>query len=393
MLKLVLLSAVGALGQSDHWKPVNSPTFSALSEAISIAFTADGSTGYVGGGQNGVGVEILKTTDFGQTWSPVWPDPSTKDKFNLFIAAAVKSENEAIVTGALFNTYTVDGNHFNTSKNEFLDPSQDAGVTPGGLYAIVIAGAKAQGVATSKTGEKWVTHQLAGPDVNLTIYPPRYGSYPSDTVWYLTTGNFPTSNDKLQHLTHKVAHDPALTRARLTASSLEQPDAEFGATPVPCTVDPTNCFSTGLFKSSDAGKSWALTWSDLSNNIYPNGIDCFTEDHCIAVVEGDTCQILVTFDGAKTWTVANKDTDPACSLTTVDMISDTEAWVGGGYLSKRKFAGRFWHTLDGGKTWVLEEVPGLYILDIDMPSDKTGYACGLTAQSGVGLLKYVPQAQ
>ena len=45
---------------------------------------------------------------------------------------------------------------------------------------------------------------------------------------------------------------------------------------------------------------------------------------------------------------------------------------------------------DGGETWALEAIKGLYIFDIDMVSETAGYAVGLTASSGTGLLKYVP---
>ena len=50
--------------------------------------------------------------------------------------------------------------------------------------------------------------------------------------------------------------------------------------------------------------------------------------------------------------------------------------------------GRFWHTLDGGDTWVLEAIKGLYIFSFDLVSKESGYAVALTAQSGVQLLKY-----
>ena len=58
------------------------------------------------------------------------------------------------------------------------------------------------------------------------------------------------------------------------------------------------------------------------------------------------------------------------------------------HLARNDFAGDFFHSTDGGATWALEQVPGLYILDLDMPSPTVGYAVALTAADGVGLLKY-----
>lgn len=384
---------------SQHWKPVISPSFSLLSEAIGVGFTKDGKTGYCGAGDNTRGPLILKTVDSGVTWDEVWPDNSTKEKFNLFLSTAVKSENEAIVTGVLFQAFTTDGGHFDGSKNEFVEPSQDAHVTPGGLYAIVIDGNKAAGVATSKTGASWTTHQLTA---NVTLYPPRYGSYPTDTTWYLTAGLFPTANVKgvdspLKHLNHKVALNKKKggyhwklpdSMSLLDDMTLH---ANVMADPVPCSQDITNCFSAGIFKSIDGGNKWTQVYNDVTNNIYPNGIDCISADHCVAVVEGDSCRILVTTDGGKTWTEANVDTDPKCSLTYVAMLSETEAWVGGGHLSALDFEGRFWRTLDGGKSFTKEVVKGLYIFDLDMTSPTSGYAVGIDASgNGVELLKYAP---
>lgn len=365
---------------SDHWKGISSPSFMGVSEALAVAFTADGTTGYCGAGDNNVGALIIKTVDSGLTWTQVFPTGAKPD-FNIFLAAGVKSATEAVVSGVLFQTYTTDGQTFNSSKDDFLDPAQDIAVTPGGTYGLPYVG-NTCGMGTSEDGEVW---KLFDMKANCTIYPPRYISMPSNDVWYISAGNFPTSSSpvKQRHVNHKLAIDLD-TRTRLW---------KFGsqADPVPCSVDPTNCYSAGLFKTTNAGKSWTMVYSDLANNIYPNGINCFSEQHCIAAVEGDTCQILVTFDGGKTWTVANKDTDPSCSLTYVQMISDTEAWVGGGYLkSALNFKGRFWHTLDGGKTWTVEEIKGFYIVDIDMPAPTVGFAVGLTDNGAPGLLKYDP---
>lgn len=377
---------------STHWKGVSSPTFDALSEALNVAFTKDGKTGYCGAGDNSVGPQIVKTTDSGETWTRIFPAPGDKPKPDLFLASAIKDENSAIVTGVLFQAYTTTGTYFNSSKNEFVEPSQDAKVTPGGLFAIVVDGNSGSGIATSKTGEVWQTAQLTA---NISIYPPRYGAYPTDTTWYLSAGNFPTSSAKkgsnLKHLTHKVALDLDTTSYKLNypKGDVSELFAPSPSDPVSCVDDPTNCFSAGIFRTDDAGKTWTMTYSDLTNNVYPNGIDCISADHCIATVEGDSCQILLTTDGGKTWTPTNTDTDPACSLTYVAMLSETEAWVGGGHLSALDFEGRFWHTLDGGKTWEKEAVKGLYIFDLDMPAPTVGYAVGITASgSGVGLLKY-----
>ena len=48
------------------------------------------------------------------------------------------------------------------------------------------------------------------------------------------------------------------------------------------------------------------------------------------------------------------DTDSACSLVSVRMLSEKEIWVSGGHMTYADFEGRFWHSLDGGKTFTKE---------------------------------------
>ena len=69
-------------------------------------------------------------------------------------------------------------------------------------------------------------------------------------------------------------------------------------------------------------------------------------------------------------------------------VSSDELWVAGGLLKNQlSFEGRFWHSIDGAKTWTKEVHQGLYIVDLEI--EKTfGYAIGIGAQNGATLLKY-----
>ena len=156
-----------------------------------------------------------------------------------------------------------------------------------------------------------------------------------------------------------------------------------------CSVDPTNCYAAGVVKTTDCGRSWAAQFKnvDTGDNFYPNGIDCATADHCVAVFEGDTCRVLVTTDGGKEWQETMRDTDPACSLVSVRMLSETEGWITGTHLSAADFEGRFWHTADGGKTWAKEAIPNLSIQGLWMEGG-FGYAVAITKADGVKLLRY-----
>lgn len=369
---------------SPHWKSVDSPTFDAESEVIAVAFSPDGKTGYAGAGQNGVGFGIIKTTDSGVTWNTL---NSSKPVSDLFLAAACKSETEAVITGVLDNSYTTDGANFEVSKNDFFDPSQDAKVIKhSGEFAIMVQGSKANGVATSKDGKRWKNFDIGA---DPAVFPSRYGAFPSATTWYVSAGTFPSSNNtEYRHVSHHFKIH------RKTGKFSVGPEMYIGQAPpaaVPAADSPSvNGFSAGVFKTTDGGSSFTQVFNDVTSGIYPNGIDCIDENHCIAVFEGDSCHIITTADGGNHWAFAHNDTDPACSLTYVEYLSSDEAWVSGGHLSSTDFSGHFWHTTDGAKTFELESIKGMFIFSMDMPSPTVGYAVAFTRASGVNLYKYDP---
>lgn len=376
---VIAASASLVCGQAtEHWSPIDSPTFEQSSVTLDVGFTADGQTGWAGTGSNGAGTYIIKSVDAGVTWAVL---PGTNLP-NLYMATAVKDEKDVVVSGVFDQRYSLDGASFNMSTNLELNPAQDAKIIPGkkAHYALMVP----KGVATSDSGKLWSTTSL---QQNITIFPSRYGAFPSETTWYVNTGAFPTeqSTTREYHAVNKrvLVHKEGKSMKIAPTSN----DA-----PVDCSVDADNCFSAQIFKTIDAGKTWNSVFMNVNqgDNIYPNGIHCFDENTCISVVEGETCRILQTVDGGKTWSESMRDTDPACSLTDVFMISGQEAWVSGGYMGGLKFEGRFWHTTDGGQTWTLESSKGMYIFSFDMTSGTSGFSVALTQASGVKLFKYNP---
>jgi len=366
---------------SEHWAPINSPTFQEQSVVINVAFSADGTTGFAGAGQNNIGATIIKSTDSGKTWNVVWPSNTSKPGLDLWLASATKNKLEAVTSGVLNQAWTVTGGKFEPSVNLFASPSQDAQVLGGsGDFVLVGAFEKANGIATSKTGLEWTKFDMG---INKTVFPARYGAFPSASVHYVTAGAFPSSNSNNEHpVNHRLSVLRDSMSYRLNTGKLDFSD------PVSCDVDPTNCYSAKIMKTTDGGKTWASVYEDTTNNIYPNGIHCSSEEHCVAVVEGETCRILVTRDGGKTWNETMHDTDTASSLMASHMIDENEGWVAGGHLAPLDFEGRFWHTLDGGATWTKEAIKGLYIISFDLVSGTAGYSVGLTASSGVQLIGY-----
>ena len=125
------------------------------------------------------------------------------------------------------------------------------------------------------------------------------------------------------------------------------------------------------------------------HNIYPNAVDCASESTCVVAIEGDHSAIWLTTDGGQTWSESLRDEDQFSSLVAVKFVSKSEVWVaGGGHIGQEGMEGRFWHSTDGGVTFAKEAVPNLYVLDLDVPSPRVGFAVGLTRYDTAELLRF-----
>jgi photosystem II stability/assembly factor-like uncharacterized protein len=374
----VALLAGSAAGAAS-WAAVDSPTFEHNSVCLQVAFDAAGRVGFAGGGSHdGCPAHIQKTTDGGVTWEVAWPQGNCSDlDFNLFLSAATRDDTHAVVGGAFFQTWTEDGASFYPALNNFGTPPQDAGVIPGsGQFALVSGKERRVGgnsVDVSDNGVNYTRIPIPDTAVNSSNHLARYGAFPSKDVWYVTAGTFEgsgaaTSRNKLSR--HFVVDDQTGT-IRVRAA--------------PAAAGPNDGDTAAIVKTADGGKTWSLVYKNKpGDNIYPNGIHCASEQHCVACLEGDTARIVVTRDGGQTWKETMHDTDPHSSLMAVHMLTDKEVWVAGGHPAQN-FEGRFWHSLDGGDTWTKTAFPGTYIVSLDMQSQSSGFAVALTSQQPAGL--------
>ena len=183
----------------------------------------------------------------------------------------------------------------------------------------------------------------------------------------------------------------ALTQGKFELVETTAAAADNG--PVNCSVDTQNCYSAGIYVTNDAGATWTTVYESVNDgkNVYPNQIDCASETHCVAAMEGPAhCSIIVTKDGGKHWIETLKDTERACSLVAVRMLDEKEGWVSGGNLGggPSGFEGRFWHTQDGGDTWVKEAAAGQYIVSFDLVGPSSGHAVALDRATECHLWEY-----
>lgn len=133
-----------------------------------------------------------------------------------------------------------------------------------------------------------------------------------------------------------------------------------------------------------------LTW-EFASFVRFAGMDCTDENHCCAVGESDAgsapgARIHCTWDGGKNWEQTAFYSGPQYSLMDMRFISKTEGWAAGGDM--QNFQGYFLHTTDGGRTWQIETVPGVYGNSIDFPDSTHGFATAFTVTDQSSVLAF-----
>jgi len=377
---LVLCAVLASSAYAAQWRVLQANLEPVL---MGISFPQDANTGYMAGGQDGEpgvgGAQVYKTTDAGKTWNYLPHGESAL----MFLDVAMQTNTNGVVGGiALVSDggieYTTDGNHFNqTTDFEFEQECQSAQVIRGTTQGYALTGmfTKVDGVAVSQN--KGVTWKHYDAKLNTTA---RYGSFPSPKTWYVAAGTWP------EQKTSKRAGVKQIT-ARL---SIEQ-TTTVGANGKPHithrivkNLDSTarhsnDGWQAAIVKSADGGATWtSLYWDD---NFYFNAISCPTENSCWAVGEADEgakpgVRILHTGDGGRTWDVQMYNSTKQFSLIGINMIDENVGWAAGGELDAR-FRGHFWGTTNGGKSWNLQVVPGVYGVEmsfIGTASNYVGYA-------------------
>ncbi|MBN8824243.1 MULTISPECIES: YCF48-related protein [unclassified Spirosoma] len=143
-----------------------------------------------------------------------------------------------------------------------------------------------------------------------------------------------------------------------------------------------------IYKTTDAGQTWALLYKTDQKGIFFDGIDFWDNQHGIVFsdpIDGRWA-ILTTDDGGKTWQAVPPAALPlmqpneaafAASGTSLVVEGKRNVWIasGGG------LAGRVFHSRDRGKTWTVSNTPlpggeatGLF--GMRFFSDKVGVVVG-----------------
>ncbi len=119
-----------------------------------------------------------------------------------------------------------------------------------------------------------------------------------------------------------------------------------------------------IYKTTDAGKSWALQFKSDDPKAFLDAMSFWDANH--GIVFGDSVNgqlyIMTTENGGQTWSRVPPDTLPpalenegafAASGTNIALFGNSHAWIGTGAAAKS----RVLHTSDRGRTWQVAETP------------------------------------
>lgn len=338
-----------------------------------------GSEAYGAVMDNSVGYGVVRTTDYAASGTFYGPAGA----MNMDVAYTADGSTGAIVGfGGIFigpaasaDFTKVAGIHGITQNVESFGAT-GFGVT--GQFAFGVNDA-VNGVCVSFDAGKTWTHSDIG--VDASHYGARYGAFPSDSTWFVSSGMWPTearAAPSSRDATHVTKYITAVPASKSSPSNFATEKLALKGTKPSLRGkygdDNTTGWYGGISRTTDGGKTWTQVYT--TDSFYFNQIDCADVNTCIAVGENDDGAFAVsTVDGGATW---NEVLTAAAgtSLVAVRMLSATEAWVSGGAQARTGMMGYYYHTTDGGASWVLNTAPG-YSFDLSF-SQGVGYSAFLT---------------
>jgi len=363
-IALAALSAVVVSAQNS-WSIIkqNIGTFS-----TGIAFNADGQTGFVAVGANGVGAMIYKTINGGKTWK------KTSDAFELMVLDVTSDGQYVATMGALSAEYSQDGGStFNDStvsgvgigagqciRNLGAHDDPDGFVMVGqfGLFT------SDNGIAISTDGGATYTPF----NVTQLVTGTRYGAFPTNQTFYVNGGQWPGegSDDSSGSGSGSSSSSSSATFKQITARTgvtmtkngprytFQQPTFSGRST-----QGTNGSYVAQIVKSSDGGNTWSSVF--LRNNwAYFNGMDCLDENRCCAGAENDDengfAAIVCTTDGGQTWTQNYYSNQTGASILDLRVVGTDGYWAVGGAVAQDGSAAGFLYSGDAGATWTLDTV-------------------------------------
>jgi photosystem II stability/assembly factor-like uncharacterized protein len=358
MFKTVVTSSLLGAASAKSWSMTSMQQVTSVGGVY--ATSADTVYGSVTDNDSGPGME--KSSNGGQTSNFYGPF----GMINTDIAFD-QSGNGIVVYGGGLEITTSNG-EFSKAENvggfgQSAECVAESSFAAAGNY--IMRGENVNGVALTKdAGQTWNVYDVTSLD--RSEYPVRYGAYPSEETWYVSSGKWPVNAMKTKEVYDfssriRVSMDHSVNATRLQYNYDENAVADAG-------------YFGAVAKTTDGGATWTNVLNAKGEG-YFNEIHCADEDTCMVVGEGGGSSFAyLTKNGGATWNKVHEASDGS-SLMGCKMLSTTEAWLSGGNMdySTRKLVGYFWHTTDAGATWTLDTLDDALSMDLSF-ADGVGYS-------------------
>lgn len=351
-----------------------------------ISFNGDGKTGFLAVGANGVGAEVLRSVDGGNTWL------KAKEPMELMVLDVTSYGTNVAAMGALAPMYSTDtGKTYNSSTVSTVGMGAGQCIrnlgfhdTPDGFAMVAQLGlfTMDNGVGISTDGGATYT------PYNITALTAgvRYGSFPSATNWYVTAGQWPGEGADDQtssssgsgsttssggSTTGSGAASKVIRRVNARTSIVSTPAGlRYEHTTAPLrrggrALQGASGYIAQIAVTADGGNTWTVPFTNT--NFYFNGIDCLDDTHCCAAGENDDqtggfAGIWCTADG-NTWNQTYYTNTSGASIMDLRVIGTNGYVAVGGAVddSTDSSAAAFAVSSDGGATWTVSAVIDDYL--------------------------------
>ena len=219
---------------------------------------------------NALGPGLMHSTDSLKTSQYIGPAGSMN--MDVAFTSNGKTGAMATVSGILL---TQDAKNFvkvstlrGVSQNVEAYGSSFLGAT--GAFMETTTKKQVNGIAVSSdSGANWNVFDIG---LNSTDYAARYGAFPAEKTWYVSSGSWPYDGAKVEEGVHKLS-----ARVHLKAQGAEIKAHKVGS---------VTGYPGAISKTTDGGATWTKVF-DTESNGYFNQIHCYDTETCVAVAENE----------------------------------------------------------------------------------------------------------
>jgi hypothetical protein len=322
-------------------------------------------------GVNGAGTEVLYTRDGGKSFTTV---PTV---FEMMFLGSAQCGDNAVLASPMLLSYNNAAqnrsyNFVNANVSSKIFMSQDVQCNDERTFFAV-----GQPIQTNQSiviGGVAVSHDGGAnfqyvPSTTLMTQA-RYGAFPTNRIWYVSAGNWPSSAAERAEDQHLLATSGVQTIRRSQRLSTVQHGSSIKHVVEFEPKQGDDPYVAQIVKTTDGGATWKSVFFQ-NNSFYFNQIACNDERNCVAVGEAGKdsptpgARVWTTSDGGESWENTYYSADPHNSLMAAFAVGGSEYWVGGGELSQTNFTGTAYHSTDNGRTWQIQQIPDVYFDDIN----------------------------